>query len=74
MKFLLISDLHFGNELENLKLIDRAYNYCIKNGINIILCGGDFIDGSFSKGSQKITDLYDQIEYFIKNYPQDKNI
>ena len=74
MKFLLISDLHFGNEFENLGLIDRAYNYCIKNGINIILCGGDFIDGSFSKSPQKITDLYDQIEYFIKNYPQDKNI
>lgn len=74
MKFLLISDLHFGNEFENLGLIDRAYNYCIKNGINIILCGSDFIDGSFSKSPQKITDLYDQIEYFIKNYPQDKNI
>lgn len=74
MKFLLISDLHFGNEFENLGLIDRAYNYCIKNGINIILCGGDFIDGSFSKSPQKITDLYDQIEYFIKNYSQDKNI
>lgn len=74
MKFLLISDLHFGNEFENLGLIDRVYNYCIKNGINIILCGGDFIDGSFSKSPQKITDLYDQIEYFIKNYPQDKNI
>lgn len=74
MKFLLISDLHFGNEFENLGLIDRAYNYCIKNGINIILCGGDFIDGSFSRTTQKITDLYDQIEYFIKNYPQDKNI
>lgn len=74
MKFLLISDLHFGNEFENLGLIDRAYNYCIKNRINIILCGGDFIDGSFSKSPQKITDLYDQIEYFIKNYPQDKNI
>lgn len=74
MKFLFISDLHFGNEFENLGLIDRAYNYCIKNGINIILCGGDFIDGSFSKSPQKITDLYDQIEYFIKNYPQDKNI
>ena len=74
MKFLLISDLHFGNEFENLGLIDRAYNYCIKNGINIILCGGDFIDGSFSRTTQKITDLYEQIEYFIKNYPQDKTI
>ena len=74
MKFLLISDLHFGNELERIDLIDRAYNYCAKNGINIILCGGDLIDGAFTKGKQKISDLYQQIEYFIKNYPQDKNI
>lgn len=74
MKFLLISDLHFGNELERIDLIDRAYNYCVKNGINIILCGGDLIDGAFTKGKQKISDLYQQIEYFIKNYPQDKNI
>ncbi len=74
MSFLLISDLHFGNELERIDLIDRAYNYCIKNGINIILCGGDFIDGSFTKGTQKISNLYEQVEYFIKNYPQDKSI
>ena len=74
IKFLLISDLHFGNEFENLGLIDRAYNYCIKNGINIILCGGDLIDGTFTRGTQKISDLYEQIEYFIKNYPQDKSI
>ena len=74
MKFLLISDLHFGNELERIDLIDRAYNYCIKNGINIILCGGDLIDGTFTRGTQKISDLYEQIEYFIKNYPQDKSI
>lgn len=74
MKFLLISDLHFGNELERIDLIDCAYNYCIKNGINIILYGGDLIDGAFTRGSQKISDLYEQIECFIKHYPQDKSI
>lgn len=74
LKFLVISDLHFGHQLERLDLIDRAYNYCIKNGINIILCGGDLIDGAYSKGEQRITDLYQQIDYFIKNYPFDKNI
>ncbi len=74
MKILLISDLHFGNELERLDLINRAYNYCIKNGINIILCGGDLIDGAYTKGTQKISDLYQQIDYFIKNYPYDKSI
>lgn len=74
MKVLLISDLHFGNELERLDLINRAYNYCTKNGINIILCGGDLIDGVFTQGTQKISDPYQQIEYFIKNYPYDKSI
>lgn len=74
MKILLISDLHFGNDLERLDLIDRVYNYCIKNGINIILCGGDLVDGSFSRGTQNITDLYKQVEYFIRNYPYDSSI
>lgn len=74
MKFLLISDLHFGNELERIDLVNRAYEYCIKNGINIILCGGVLIDGAFTKGTQKISDLYEQVEYFMKNYPYDKNI
>lgn len=74
MKVLVISDLHFGNELERLDLVNKAYNYCIKNGINIILCGGDLVDGAFTKGNQKITDLHKQVEYFLKNYPYDKNI
>ena len=74
MKVLLISDLHLGNEKERLDLINRAFNYCIKNRIHIILCGGDLIDGAFTQGRQKITNIYKQIEYFIKNYPYDKNI
>ena len=74
LKVLLISDLHFGNEYERIDLINRAYEYCAKNGINIILCGGDIIDGSFSKVEQKINNLYEQIEYFIRNYPYDRNI
>lgn len=74
IKMLVLSDLHFGNELERIDLINQAYNYCVKNGINIILCCGDIIDGTFARGEQKITDLYEQIEYFIKNYPYDKTI
>lgn len=53
MKLLAISDLHFRNELERINLINRAFNYCTKNGINIILCGGNFIDGNYNKGTQK---------------------
>ena len=74
LNFLVISDLHFGNELQRLDLIDRAFNYCSKKGINIILSCGDLIDGSYTKGNQIIPDLYQQLEFFIKNYPHDKNI
>ncbi len=74
IKLLAISDLHFGNELERIDLINRAFNYCTKKNINIILCGGDLIDGTFSRSNQKISNLQEQIEYFIKNYPYDKNI
>lgn len=74
LKLLVISDLHFGNKLDRLDLIDKAYNYCVKNSINIILCCGDLIDGPFTRGEQHITDLYKQLEYFIEKYPFDKNI
>ena len=74
LKLLVISDLHFGNTLERIDLVDRAFNYAKKEGINVILCGGDFIDGSFTKGSQHINDLDSQIEYFIQKYPYDKDI
>ena len=74
LKLLLISDLHFGNKEERPDLIDRAFNYCAKNGINIILCGGDLIDGTFTQGTQVISDIYAQIEHFIQRYPYDKNI
>lgn len=74
LKTLAISDLHIGNEAERLDLLDRAFNYCIKNNIHIIFCGGDIIDGAYSSGNQKITNIYKQTEYFIANYPHDKSI
>ena len=74
IKTLEISDLHCGNELERLDLLDRVYNYCIKNNIHIIFLCGDIIDGTYTKGNQNIKDTYYQIEYVIKNFPFDKNI
>ena len=74
LKVLLISDLHFGNDLERIDLINKAFDYCVKNGIHLIFCGGDIIDGTYTAGSQKITDVYKQAEHFIKNYPSDKSI
>ena len=74
VKVLAISDLHFGNELERRDAVDAMFEYCIKNGIHVILCCGDIVDGTFSRGNQTIPDAMKQLEYFIKNYPYDKNI
>lgn len=74
VRFLVISDLHFGNSLENIEVINRAFNYAKSRGINVILCCGDFIDGTFSRG-KKIVELYfKQFEHFALNYPYDKDI
>lgn len=74
LKVLAFSDIHFGNKLERLDLVDRAFNYAIKNNIHILFCCGDIIDGTFSKGEKTIRDVYSQIDYFIKKYPFDKSI
>ena len=74
LKCLVISDLHFGNQLERTDLIDKAYEYCINNNIHIILCCGDLIDGTFTRGEQRISDIYLQIDHFIHDDPFDKNI
>lgn len=73
-KCVLISDLHLGSSLQRLDLLNKTYDYCSKNGINIIFNCGDFIDGTFGKNLKNIADIYNQIEYLIKNYPFDKNI
>ena len=74
LKVMIISDLHFGNEKENLKRIEQVFNYCKNNNIHIIFCCGDFLDGTYSQGIQTIKNFYEQVDYFIKKYPFDKNI
>lgn len=71
---MVISDLHYGSGFEIEKIMDKIYDYCVKNGIHNIICCGDLIDGTFSKVQQRICDPYDQTEYFLKNYPFDKSI
>ena len=65
LRVLIISDLHMGNILERIDLINKAFDYCIKRGINIILCGGDMIDGTYSRTEQRIPNIYEQIEFFL---------
>lgn len=68
------SDFHYGNSGCRQDLIEKAFNYCVQNGIHIIMCGGDLLDEVFSKGTQIISDPYEQVKYFLENYPHDDSI
>lgn len=68
------SDFHYGNSGCRQDLIEKAFNYCVQNGIHIIMCGGGLLDGVYSKGTQIISDPYEQVKYFLENYPHDDSI
>ena len=74
VRALAISDIHFGSKLERLDLLDRAYNYCAKNGIHIIFVAGDLIDGSFGQSEKRLSSVEKQISHLKNHYPFDKSI
>ena len=71
---LFLSDPHYGSGFEYKDVMDMAYEYCAKKGIHVVVNTGDNVDGTFSKVQQRITDPYEQLEYFLENYPQDDHI
>ena len=71
---LVISDIHLGGGFERLDLLDKIYDYCVKNGIHIIINCGDLIDGTFSLTEKKISSTLEQVDYLLKKYPFDKSI
>lgn len=73
LNFILISDLHFGSKFERVDLMNIVYDYAIKNNINLIVIGGDLIDGTFGR-EKKYCDTEKQIKHLLNDYPFDKNI
>lgn len=68
-----VSDLHFGSVYEFENIMDKIYDYCIKNNIHIIFFGGDLVDGNFGF-DKKINNIDEQIDYLLEKYPFDKSI
>lgn len=70
-----ISDLHLSNKEDRVDLLNEVYNFCIKEGIHIIINGGDLIDGLLGyEDLKKFKNPEDQIEYALNVYPFDKSI
>lgn len=69
-----ISDLHLGSVHERVDLLNKVYDYCVKNNIHTILNAGDIIDGMIGSSKKIHNNIFEQIEYAVKMYPFDKSI
>lgn len=70
-----ISDLHLSNKGDRVDLLNAVYNFCIKEGINIIINGGDLVDGLLGHADfKKKKNIEEQLEYALNVYPFDKSI
>ena len=72
--FVVISDTHIGSELENIRYLNRVYEYCIDNNIKKILHTGDLFQSTIRPVSKKMRDLEKQVEHGINHYPSDPSI
>ena len=76
LRVVVLSDIHIGNSLQRLDVLDETYNYCINHDIHIIFNCGDLLNGLIPsmKGSIIQKDYEKQINLFLKNYPLDPSI
>ena len=66
---MLISDLHISHPNERLDLFYKLYDFCIKQGINIIINSGDLIDDLVIPNNKKFPSFDEKINYLLKMYP-----
>lgn len=73
-KILLISDTHIGNKrLEDFTMIDKVYDYAIKNGATKCFHLGDVFTGDINWNEDfDLKSKHNQIKRFIDNYPRPK--
>jgi len=72
IKFGAIADTHVGSKSERLDILNTLYDIFKKEGVKVVLHGGNYIDGEFyfNKHETKTRGLDDMIEYFLENYPK----
>lgn len=77
---LVVSDTHFGNNFQQLHLLNKLYEEAYKREINTVLHVGDMVDGDYSsirkeQARQVFLHGFDeQAGYVVDMYPQIKGI
>lgn len=71
-RYLVISDLHIGSNMDGIKYMDKVYDYVVKNNIHHIFVLGDLFEGA--KENSKYSLIEKQTDIFFNNYPFVSNI
>lgn len=77
LKYIVISDTHFGSIYENMRYLDTVYEYAAKNGIKYIFHTGDLLEGpyaNFRRCKTKYKSIEAQMEHVISDYCYDRDI
>lgn len=72
IKFGAIADTHLGSKSERLDVLNSLYDIFQKEGVKVVLHGGNYVDGEFyfNKHETKTHGFDDMIEYFLEHYPK----
>lgn len=76
MKFGYVSDNHLCSHFERLDVLNLAYDMFQREGVKIVLNGGNWIDGEarFNKNEIHTTGFGRQMAYAVKHYPYREGI
>lgn len=74
-----VSDTHFGNNHQQLHLLNKIYEEAYNRGIKIILHCGDIVDGSYPNRPEQPRQQFlhgfdEQVGYVVDMYPKVKDI
>jgi len=76
LKFGVVADMHLCSKTERLDVLEAAYDEFARQGINTVLCPGNYVDGekSFNRYELKVHGIADQCQYCIDHWPQREGI
>jgi biotin operon repressor len=76
IRFGFVADTHLASKYARLDVLNALYDIYEKEGIHTVYHGGNWVDGEcrFNKYDVYTVGVENQIDYFLKNYPQRKNI
>lgn len=77
IKFIVISDTHFGAWYENFNYLNKVYEYAIRNGINYIVVTGDLIEGNcfdYDRCKSEYKSIKAQMDHVFLDYCYDDSI